>query len=475
MGTVWRAQHLALGAPVAVKLLQGGAGKLTEEMQRRFAREARAVAAIRGPHVVQILDHGVDEGMPYIVLEYLDGESLEGRLAKTHRLPFREATRIVGHVARALTRAKEVGYIHRDLKPSNIYLVDNGEEIIAKVLDFGLAKELARPVGDAEESALTEIGKILGTPKYMSPEQVRGLPIDHRSDLWSLALIAYDCIVGESPFAGETLQELMMAICDDDPRLPSSVDPSLPPAFDAWFMKAVQRDPEQRFQSARELAEALAEVERSVDPATTVIRPHGAPAASRVGELDITVEVDELAVDDDNPRSGARVAPPPRPSLPIGELDQLYKSTLDLDEMTQFWKGSSRPVATADKVPLKLGDRVFIRNGTNQIGPVLTLEVLQAIRDRYLPTSSVLRRADSRSGAWHPLLELRIVGEDGRAVDVAALAPQPVMPPSVDPAMDLATSASFEAFNQPDRSRWLVIGLVVFALLILALLVIARM
>ncbi len=189
MGSVWKAEHAALGTHVAIKLLHAQGLGDRPEAERRFALEARAAAALRGPHVVQIMDHGVDGGVPYIVLELLEGESLEEHLLRTRRMSLQKTVRLVSHVARALERARQVGYIHRDLKPSNIFLArgeaqtSRNEDWVAKVLDFGLAKSSveARP---SEQSSLTEIGKIVGTPKYMSPEQVRGGTIDHRSDQW---------------------------------------------------------------------------------------------------------------------------------------------------------------------------------------------------------------------------------------------------------------------------------------------------
>ncbi|MBL8743918.1 MAG: serine/threonine protein kinase, partial [Myxococcales bacterium] len=262
MGVVWRAEHLTLGAAVALKLLhmkhigRESAGDLS----KRFLREARAAAAVRGPHVAQILDHGVDDGAPYIALELLEGESLDMRLARGKRLGLDETKTYVIHIARALARARQAGYIHRDLKPSNVFLVPSGSETVAKVLDFGLAKAVANEAS-TEESMLTEVGQVLGTPTYMSPEQIRGRPLDHRTDLWSLAVIAYECVCGALPFDGETVQDLMLMICNEAPRLPSSFDPVLAPDFDAWFTRAVAKDPANRFQTAEELSAALARVE----------------------------------------------------------------------------------------------------------------------------------------------------------------------------------------------------------------------
>ena len=138
MGTVWLAHHLTLQSPVAIKLIEPQIASNPEALAR-FMREARAAAALRSPHVVQILDHGVDDGTPYIAMELLEGESLAARLRKVGRLSPEDTARILTHTARAVSRAHEVGVVHRDLKPDNIFLIENEEEELAKVLDFGIA------------------------------------------------------------------------------------------------------------------------------------------------------------------------------------------------------------------------------------------------------------------------------------------------------------------------------------------------
>lgn len=448
MGVVWRAEHLGLGASVALKLIhtEGHAQSLTDELQRRFVREARAVAAVRGPHVVQILDHGVDEGLPYIVLELLHGESLDARLGRVTRLSLDETKRYVTHVARALMRAREAGYIHRDLKPSNVFLVESEGETIAKVLDFGLAKALHTDDAEPDGSQLTEIGRVVGTPTYMSPEQIRGKQVDHRTDLWSLAVIAYECVCGGLPFEGETLQDVMIAACTEDPVLPSSFDHVLAPHFDAWFQKCVQRDPDRRFQSAQELVSALSRVE-TAEPADLPIvgvrrsSRTSIPATSRsIGDADTI----------------------PRLSAPAASV---YESRIDLEELTDFWETASheRP-PDLEKVSLKLTDRVAVKARDLELGPLLVLEVVQALRDGNLSPTAYVRPVGS--DAWLPLERVRVVGEYGRALDVVDMV-RPAAAPLDGPAFVPPPERLPDA-----RYRWILVAVIVA---LLVGLVIARL
>ena len=263
MGAVWLADHVTLRSKVAIKLLHPSLLD-TDDGMKRFLREAQAAALLRSPHVVQILDHGVDGGIPYIAMELLEGESLAARLARVSKLTLPQTARLVTHVARAIGKAHDAGIVHRDLKPDNVFIVHNDDEEVAKVLDFGIAK-MVHPVAEPAGTASTREGSILGTPLYMSPEQVRGYGVDWRSDLWSLAIIAFECVCGRAPFAGRTIGDLLVLICSEPLPVPSSLAP-LPAAFDAWFAKAASRDVEARFQSAKEMAEALRTVAMEAVP-----------------------------------------------------------------------------------------------------------------------------------------------------------------------------------------------------------------
>ena len=256
MGSIWRAEHLVLQAPVAVKLIDRDAVP-DEDTLSRFMREAKAAASLRSPHVVQIIDYGVEGPLPFMVMELLEGETLAQRLKRIRRLSRQDTARVLTHVGRAVGRAHEAGIVHRDLKPENVFLVKNEDDEIAKVLDFGVAK--IAPAALGPEATRTRTGSILGTPYYMSPEQAQGnKAVDTRSDLWSLGVIAFECLTGQRPFYSDGLGDLVLTICVRDMPVPSDVAP-VPLGFDAWFAKACARDTEQRFQTARELTEALRE------------------------------------------------------------------------------------------------------------------------------------------------------------------------------------------------------------------------
>jgi len=260
MGSVWEGRHTSLGTHVAIKFIEKEYAD-NEEARKRFDNEARAAAALQSKHAIQIHDHGVtDDGKPYIVMELLIGEALDKRLERVGVLPLRDTAHILQQVCRGLQKAHEHGIVHRDLKPENVFLVksQDDDEEIAKVLDFGIAK-IRTGGADANISNNTRTGAVLGTPFYMSPEQARGLrDIDHRTDLWSLGVIAFKCATGRLPFEGESLGDLLVKICTVPIPMPSQVNPQLPPSFDAWFSRALERDPNRRFGSAHELAEALA-------------------------------------------------------------------------------------------------------------------------------------------------------------------------------------------------------------------------
>jgi serine/threonine protein kinase len=260
MGSVWEGVHVTLHTRVAVKFIEAEYANSHEAIQR-FENEAKAAAKLSTKHVVSIHDHGLmPDGRPYIVMEFLAGEPLDQRLARVGRLSVAETSQIITHVGRALIRAHEAGIVHRDLKPENIFLVRDEEDgtELAKVVDFGIAKFTDKSSG---LSSSTKTGAVLGTPYFMSPEQARGLRgVDYRSDLWSMGVIAYRCVTGQMPFNGEAVGDLLVQICTAPLPVASQTAPGVPAGFDAWVARALAREPAQRFQSATELAEALAGV-----------------------------------------------------------------------------------------------------------------------------------------------------------------------------------------------------------------------
>jgi eukaryotic-like serine/threonine-protein kinase len=270
MGSVWRAEHLTLSAEVAVKIIDPALAQLDMGLSR-FMREARALAALHSPYIVQVIDFGSQGDIVYLVMELLEGKTLGQRLKTEGKLSPAETLRIITDVCKAMSHAHDRGIIHRDLKPDNIFLCDESREHVTKVLDFGIAKPRGiESLGDADTSA----GAFLGTPSYMSPEQCRGEVSDPRSDLWAIGAIVYECLSGAKLFGGSVLG-IVVRICNGE-QLPLD-ESSLPPGFVPWLRKAMAPDPGQRFQSAGELFAALAPVlggaprpARGVDSAETL-------------------------------------------------------------------------------------------------------------------------------------------------------------------------------------------------------------
>jgi eukaryotic-like serine/threonine-protein kinase len=269
MGTVWRAYDDVLEIEVALKLLKNTAGDKST-MLAHFAREADLSARMLSPNVVRVLDRGVDEaGRPFISYELLEGDELGERLAREGRQSLAICAVVVVQACRALARAHAVGVVHQDIKPENIFLCqdDDGRPLV-KLIDFGIA-QLRKP-----QSITTTREAIGGTLEYMAPEVLLdGKTPDARSDLYALGVVAYECFTGRVPFAGDTLGQILTAHAQTTPESPSTlrnVKDGLGAALDAWFARAIHRDPAQRFQSAKEMAEAFVQVHR---PKTA----HGAP------------------------------------------------------------------------------------------------------------------------------------------------------------------------------------------------------
>ncbi|EAU69627.1 serine/threonine protein kinase PksC [Stigmatella aurantiaca DW4/3-1] len=251
MGTIWVALDAQLQRRVALKLMAMGL-PASAQARSQFEQEARAVAQLQSPHVVQVHDYGVDGDTPYIVMELLEGEDLEARLERQGRLPSSAVATLLQQVARALAAAHAAGIVHHDLKPANLFLARVDSQEVVKVLDFGLARLSAEA-----QAAEAPPAKVMGTPRYMSPEQLRGEPTaDPRSDVWSLAVVAYRALTGRLPFSADIVAELRRgAPVQVEP--PSQVLPELGKGLDAFFAQALAEVPARRFQSALELSAAF--------------------------------------------------------------------------------------------------------------------------------------------------------------------------------------------------------------------------
>jgi len=258
MGNVWRAQQVRLRSRAAVKFLDPSLIEVPE-MLERFLQEARSAAAVQSAHVIQVFDYGSEGGLPYIAMEFLHGENLEARLARRGVLSPAELDKIFSEVARGLGQAHAMGVIHRDVKPGNIFLVSEGRHEVTKLIDFGIAKVRADALRVSQVVG-TQLGAFLGTPQYMSPEQMRGRStVDYRTDLWALAIIACECLVGRFPFSATTIGDLTLQICMEKPLAPSTLG-DVPAGFDEWFFKGTHKEPGDRFESAGEMADALTRV-----------------------------------------------------------------------------------------------------------------------------------------------------------------------------------------------------------------------
>ncbi len=274
MGEVYRARDTRLKREVAIKVLPAGISSDPDRL-RRFEQEALATAALNHPNILAVFDVGTQEGAPYLVSELLEGETLREQLGRG-RLVVRKAIDYGVQVAHGLAVAHEKGIVHRDLKPENLFVTKDGR---VKILDFGLAK-LTQPQTGSDSGAPTiggetEPGAVMGTVGYMSPEQVRGQKTDHRTDIFSLGTILYEMLAGKRAFQKTTSADTMSAILNEDPPSVSQVTANIPPALQRVVHRCLEKNPEQRFQSASDLAFALDALSETAGygSATTIPRP----------------------------------------------------------------------------------------------------------------------------------------------------------------------------------------------------------
>jgi serine/threonine-protein kinase len=252
MGVVFEAEHVRLRQSVAIKFLRADVLAMPDAIER-FEREARTSCRMRGPHVAQVLDVDTDElGRPFMVMELLRGRDLEVELRERGALPAEEAVDWVLQACAAVSEAHQAGVIHRDLKPSNLFLAEEFGTRIVKVLDFGISK-----IAVDVEPAVTGVAVTIGTPLYMSPEQVRSSrDVDARTDIWSLGVILYELIAGAPPFLGTTTAAIAAIVADATPGLREMV-PQVPPELERLIMTALAKSPDDRFPTVEALAAAL--------------------------------------------------------------------------------------------------------------------------------------------------------------------------------------------------------------------------
>ena len=267
MGAVYKAHDEKLDRVVAIKLLASDALP-HEDRRRRFLQEARAASALNHPHILTIYDIGEAEGKPFIAMEYIHGETLRSRIARKS-LSLKDALDIAVQVAEGLAKAHEHGIVHRDLKPENLMISGDG---YAKILDFGLAKLIRRqkpaPINSTEKTVVhvkTVSGAIMGTIEYMSPEQILGRKVDHRSDVFSFGIVLYEMVTGKRPFAGDNRIDTMHAILHEEPRPPHVIITDLPRDLHRIITKALAKEPKERYQAVKEINEEIKELKRSLE------------------------------------------------------------------------------------------------------------------------------------------------------------------------------------------------------------------
>ncbi|MGH8563566.1 MAG: protein kinase domain-containing protein [Gammaproteobacteria bacterium] len=304
MGAVYRATHVMLGKPIALKLIRPEI-LTSPEVVRRFQREARAASLLSHPNIVTIHDLGqVEDGTLYLAMELCAGVSLKDLIVAEGPLCARRAARLCRAIAGALALAHKNRIVHRDLKPQNVMVARDAEgHETPKLLDFGIAKAV-----ETDGATLTSTGMVLGTPRYLSPEQAKGLSVDGRSDLYSLGIIFYEMLVGRVPFDDPSVPSLLVKHMAEPPRPPSDLRPGVPPAIESIVLRLLEKDPARRFQSAEDLSAALATFDPAVpagntptpaastNPSPGLRAPNGAAGVTITGERRVGV-IDRRALD----------------------------------------------------------------------------------------------------------------------------------------------------------------------------------
>jgi serine/threonine-protein kinase len=426
MGIVYEALDPKLHRKVAIKTIR--VSQLDEETAKdfsaRFVREAHAVARLNHPNIVQVYDFGEEGGTAYLVMEFIRGKELKTELAANPAFDRKECVRIMCELLDALDFAHEAGVIHRDIKPANVML--DGQRR-TKLTDFGVAR-----VADADRTGAdrTQAGAVVGTPSYMSPEQVEGQRIDRRTDIFSAGIILYQFLTGQKPFSGEGAWTIARKIIQDDPPVPSSLNAALPPEFDRVVARALAKSPEQRFATAREFSEALRRAAEGLPPA----------------DLEPTLVVARHAV-------SAQAARPE--ALPTGEMElEFWRSIKDSDDandfelyIRQFPQGVYAPLA-GRKIARLRGGPAADDSGTRTMAEGDRTRVDRGAQHE----APIAGSADARPAAGEKTGKPRRTVALALGVAIAVMAaayflakPGPVQPPAVD--------AGAKAGRDADKAR----------------------
>ncbi len=412
MGEVYRARDKKLDRDVAIKVLPESMAGHPETLAR-FEREARAVAALSHPNILSIFDFGTHDGRAYAVTELLEGETLRGKL-DAGPISQREVVHVALQIAKGLSAAHEKGVVHRDLKPENVFVTRDGR---LKILDFGLAKRTGSD-DDGETSSPTaskhtEPGTVMGTMGYMSPEQVRGLPVDHRSDIFSFGAILYELLSGKRAFKRDTSSDTIAATLKEEPPELSESGRNIPASLDHIVRHCIEKDRERRFQSARDIAFALGEASgpaSATSPAQTVV-----PAFSKNRALLVVAVIATLALAGVVllRRSGRRpvgaegvkrvavlpfenLGSPEDDYFADGVADEIRGKLTSLQGIEVIARGSSTPYKKTSKTPGQIADELGVKylltatvrwqKGTDASRVHVTPELVE-VKDSGAPTS----------------------------------------------------------------------------------------
>ena len=314
MGAVWEAVHLVTLKSVALKVLKREGADATSAA--RFLREARAASAVKHPNVVKVHDVVHLDGALFMVMDLLDGESLEELLEREPGLSIRRAARILAPVVSAVRAAHAAGIVHRDLKPANIFLcrTESADDVLVQVLDFGIAK-LVPQDADAKpmDGKLTQTGAVLGTPYYMAPEQAFGEAIDPRADIWALGVVLYECLAGQRPFEGDSVGQLLKAIAKEDYVPLDQRDPSLPSTLVELVRSMIKTDRNERL---ADLDAVHVELSRIASDTTPTSPPPTRITISAIPVEGAPLSVDALGGTRPSDASVAEVRPSVKPTVP---------------------------------------------------------------------------------------------------------------------------------------------------------------
>jgi serine/threonine protein kinase len=392
MGVVYLAEDKRLGRKVALKFLSASFLNDPDRL-RRFEQEARAASALNQPNILTIHEIGETDGRRFIATEYVEGETLRQRLV-SGSVTLAESLGIAEQVASALTATHAAGIIHRDIKPENVMLRRDG---LVKVLDFGLAKLTEQKNSVSEDSTSlvnTKAGLVMGTVAYMSPEQARGLPVDARTDIWSLGVVLYEMLSGCSPFTGATSSDTLVSILEREPKNLTSVSPEIPEALEWIVTKALTKERDDRYQTGRELLTDLRRLKHRLDLAAEIERSVSPERAKESGGVRLTTVGPNIAPMSSGPKP-IRISPWIIRGLPAAMLVALVFAVIMWNSGAWFKRVApdGPPVVTLMDSPLP--DRVYDPE-TRKNGGTNADDLTDILRD--LPINI---QKENTSALWH--------------------------------------------------------------------------